>query len=99
MKTLLAITVVLASAASSMSFAATREVTLTVAGMTCPTCPITVKKALTKVAGVDGVTTDFSNKTVTVSYDDTKARPEQLARATGEAGYPSTIQAAKPHGG
>ena len=55
--------------------------------------------ALTKIAGVDSVTTDFANKTVTVSYDDTKARPEQLAKATGEAGYPSTVQPAKPHGG
>lgn len=99
MKTLLAITFVLASAASGMSFAATREVTLAVAGMTCPTCPITVKKALTKVAGVNAVSTDFANKTVTVSYDDTKARPEQLAKATGDAGYPSTIQPAKLHGG
>lgn len=90
---------VLASAASSTSFAATREVTLAVAGMTCPACPITIKKALTKVAGVNAVTTDFANKTVTVSYDDTKAHPEQLAKATGDAGYPSTIQTAKPHGG
>lgn len=99
MKTLLAITVVVASAASSTSFAATSEVTLAVAGMTCPACPITIKKALTKVTGVNTVTTDFANKTVTVSYDDTKARPEQLAKATGEAGYPSTVQAAKLHGG
>lgn len=100
MKTIVAMTLVIASAAASVSLAATRSATLAISGMTCPTCPITVRKALERVAGVSAVTTDFAKKTVTVSYDDTKARPEQLARATGAVGYPSTVQAGpvQPHG-
>ena len=45
---LLALTVAL----SAPAWAATKTVTLSVPSMTCATCPITVKKALTKVEGV-----------------------------------------------
>ena len=34
------------------AWAATQTVTLSVPGMSCATCPITVKKALSKVEGV-----------------------------------------------
>lgn len=98
MKTLPAIAFVLACAVSSVSLASTRQVTLAVPGMTCPTCPLTIRKALQKIDGVGNVAVDLARKTVTVSYEDTKARPDQLAKTTGEAGYPSTIQA-MPHGG
>lgn len=60
--------------------------------MTCPTCPITVKKALQKVAGVEAIQIDYQHKTVTVSYDDAKVRPAQLMQATANAGYPSTLK-------
>ncbi|CDI94334.1 putative periplasmic mercuric ion binding protein component of transporter [Pseudomonas aeruginosa PA38182] len=36
-------------------WAATQTVTLSVPGMTCSTCPITVKKAISKVEGVSKV--------------------------------------------
>ena len=36
-------------ALSAPAWAATKTVTLSVPGMTCATCPITVKKALSKV--------------------------------------------------
>ena len=46
--------VVLATFAAFASplWAAPQTVTLSVPGMNCATCPITVKKALTKVSGV-----------------------------------------------
>ena len=40
------------AAFASPLWAATQTVTLSVPGMNCATCPITVKKALTKVSGV-----------------------------------------------
>lgn len=83
---------ILASSVSGMSMAATRSVTLSVAGMTCPTCPITVKKSLQKLSGVEAIRIDYPHKTVTVSYDDAKVRPAQLTQATANAGYPSTIK-------
>ncbi len=67
-------------------------VTLAVQNMTCPVCPITVKKALEKVSGVSAVKVDFDKKTATVTYDVDQAQPEALTKATANAGYPSTVQ-------
>jgi len=60
--------------------------------MTCPLCPVTVKKSLEKVPGVSAVKVDFDKKTATVTYDANKAQPESLTRATTNAGYPSALQ-------
>ncbi|WP_049307444.1 cation transporter, partial [Pseudomonas aeruginosa] len=51
MKKLLA-SFALATLVAAPAWAATQTVTLAVPGMTCAACPITVKKALTKVEGV-----------------------------------------------
>lgn len=72
--------------------AAQNTVTLDVKNMTCQLCPITVKKSLEKVPGVSAVKVDFGNKTATVTYDTDKAKPETLAKATTDAGYPSFVQ-------
>lgn len=69
-----------------------KTVTLDVPTMTCPVCPITVKKSLETVPGVSAVNVDFAKKTATVVYDDDKAKPEALTKATANAGYPSTVR-------
>ncbi len=92
MKTMLALVLVLTSAVATATLAATHTVTLAVPGMTCPTCPITIKKSLEKVAGVSAITSDVAQKTVTVTYDDAKTQPTALTQATADAGYPSTVQ-------
>lgn len=69
-----------------------KTVTLDVQNMTCPLCPITVKKSLKKVVGVSVVKVDFDKKTATVTYDADKAQPEALTKATTNAGYPSAVQ-------
>ena len=79
-------------ALSAPAWAATKTVTLSVPGMTCATCPITVKKSLEKVSGVSDVQVNFDQKTATVTYDPDKAQPEALTEATANAGYPSTVQ-------
>lgn len=66
-------------------------VILDVRNMTCPLCPITVRKSLEKIAGVSGVLVDFDKKTATVTYDPDQAKPEALTQATANAGYPSTV--------
>jgi mercuric ion binding protein len=68
-----------------------QTITLDVRNMTCPLCPITVKKSLEKVAGVSGVQVDFDRKTATVTYYPDKAKPEALTQATTNAGYPSSV--------
>ena len=59
--------------------------------MTCAVCPITVKKALEKVTGVTSATVDFDKKTASVTFDPDKANPATLAKATSDAGYPSSV--------
>ena len=68
----------------------TRTVTLDVTRMVCPLCPITVKKALMKVPGVDSAAVDFDSKTAVVTFDPDKASVEALTKATASAGFPSS---------
>ena len=73
-------------------FAGTLQtITLDVKNMTCAVCPITVKKALEKVAGVTSATVDFDKKTASVTFDPDNANPGTLAKATSDAGCPSTV--------
>lgn len=72
--------------------AAQKTVTLEVQNMTCPLCPVTVKKSLEKVPGVSAVKVDFDRKTATITYNPDKARPQALTEATTNAGYPSTVE-------
>lgn len=57
--------------------------------MTCAACPITVRKAMMKVAGVKSVEVDFDAKTATVQFDPAKASPGDIAEASTNAGYPA----------
>ena len=73
-------------------FAGTLEtVTFDVKNMTCAVCPITVKKALEKVPGVNSAKVDFEKKTASVTFDPDKASPATLTKATSDAGYPFTV--------
>ena len=79
------------AASISTAWAAPRTVTLSVPTMDCPVCPITVKKALTKVPGVVQTDVNFDKREATVTFDDARANVEALTRATQDAGYPSTV--------
>jgi periplasmic mercuric ion binding protein len=77
---------------SGMALAASRTVTLDVQNMTCAACPITVKKALEHVSGVQQVSVDYASKRATVQFDDTTTTVGSLTEATKVAGYPSAIK-------
>ena len=78
---------------SAASIAASaRTVTLDVINMDCAACPITVRKALEKVPGVDTAKVDFKTKRAVVAFDPAKTTPEALTRATTEAGFPSSVK-------
>ncbi|MEO6959928.1 MAG: mercury resistance system periplasmic binding protein MerP [Burkholderiaceae bacterium] len=74
------------------AWAATKTVTLSVPGMTCAACPITVKAALSKVEGVSKIAVIFDKREATVTFDDAKTSAQALMKATGNAGYPSTLK-------
>jgi len=80
------------TALSLSALAAPAEtVRLDVQNMTCPVCPITVKRSLEQLPGVSTVKVDFAEKMAIVTYDPDKADPEVLTKATTNAGYPSTM--------
>jgi mercuric ion binding protein len=83
-------------AAASPVSAAPRTVTLSVPGMTCAACPITIKKALLKVAGVQKVEVSYEKLEAIVTYDDAKTNVDALTNATKRAGYPSSEKVAAP---
>lgn len=91
MKSLFALAAALLLVASP-AWAAPKTVTLAVPGMTCAACPITVKKALTKVTGVTKVAVDLDALQAVVTFDDAKTTVAALTKATTDAGYPSTVK-------
>ena len=78
-------------ASAGTAAAGSRTVTLDVTKMDCSVCPITVRKALEKVPGVENAKVDFKSKRAIVAFDPAKTSPEALARATADAGFPSSV--------
>lgn len=68
-----------------------RTVTLAVEQMTCAACPITVRKALSHVAGVSATKVDIEAHTATVTFDPAQTTPDALATAVSQAGYPAKV--------
>jgi mercuric ion binding protein len=71
--------------------AESQTVTLGVEHMTCAACPITVRKALSHVAGVSASTVDMKAHTATITFDPTRTTPEVLAAAVSDAGFPAKV--------
>ena len=91
MKQLLTV-LALSAALSAPAWAVTQTVTLSVPGMTCASCPITVKKALNKVEGVENIEVNLEKKEAVVTFDDAKTTVETLLEATKNAGFPSSVR-------
>lgn len=77
---------------SGFLFAAEQSVVLSIPGMNCPVCPITIKKSLQKVNGVKSVTVSYESKTAAVSFDDKLTDIESLLKATENVGYPAILK-------
>jgi mercuric ion binding protein len=76
---------------TNVSLAAVQHIKLSVPGMNCAVCPITVKKSLTSVEGVTLVKVVYDTKTAHVSYDDSLTDIDSLRFATEYVGYPSQL--------
>ncbi|NOX68120.1 MAG: mercury resistance system periplasmic binding protein MerP [Gammaproteobacteria bacterium] len=70
--------------------AAEQTVTMDIEKMTCALCPLTVRKAMERVDGVQDVEVDFDSKIATVTFDDSKTTADAVAQASTEVGYPAT---------
>ena len=92
MRRSLASFLVLACVALAGRAAEPKDVALRVEGMNCALCPITIRKALERMPGVLEARVEYRDKRAHVKYDPDKARPEALAKAVTEAGYPAKVE-------
>jgi len=74
-----------------------RTVTLNVTGMTCGTCPISVRHRAMQLPGVKSASASLDNGgTATVTYEDNAQTPQAIANAITKLGYPASIAELKP---
>ena len=92
MRILKLLSVVALTGLAAPSSAETKTVALDVPSMYCEACPITVKKALTKVEGVSQVDVTLEKREAVVTFDDARADTQKLTKATEDAGYPSSVK-------
>ena len=91
MRSSLAILALAAAGIALPAAAAQKTVVLSVPSMNCATCPITVRKALEKVDGVQKVKATLEPPEAVVTFDDAITSVEKLTEATRQAGYPSSV--------
>lgn len=70
--------------------------TFKVGNMTCAACPITVRKAMSRVDGVKSVEVNFEARTVTATYDPALANTKTIAEASTAVGFPAQARSEKP---
>jgi mercuric ion binding protein len=84
-----------AAIAAQSALATEKTVVLSVPSMYCAACPISVRKALEKVPGVQNVKATYEPKEAVVTFDDSKASVEKLQEATKNAGFPSSLKSGR----
>jgi mercuric ion binding protein len=72
--------------------AAAQSAAFVVDNMTCALCPVTVKKAMEKVTGVQSVQIDFAAGTAIVVFDPAVTSVDAIAAASADAGYPAAVR-------
>jgi copper chaperone len=61
--------------------------TLSVPGISCDHCKMSIEEAVGEIAGVDKVEVDISARTVDLSFDDDAVGLDQIIDAIEEVGY------------
>lgn len=90
-KTIIALVTLGLTAPAGPVHAAPRTVTLDIPNASCELCAPIVKKALSRVAGVQSVKVEEGKKgaAATVTFDDAKTTVDALVDASTNAGYPA----------
>jgi len=78
-------------------YALAKEATtvLHVSGMTCSTCPITIRHRVLKMKGVHKALVERSSATATITFEDSEQTPEAIAKAITRLGYPTAVKGEK----
>jgi len=61
--------------------------TLSITGMHCAACAVTIEKSLKKLHGVSRAAVNFATEKAYVEYDSAEATPNDLEKAVSDAGY------------
>ena len=69
-----------------------REIVLSVPGMDCPMCPVTVRRALSGVDGVFEAEADLETKRALVTFDPQRTDIERLIGAVERAGFSAALE-------
>jgi len=85
----------MAATYAQTGFAQEKTVSMHVAGMTCGTCPISVRHRAMQMKGVHSATVDLDTALATVTYEDSEQSPKAIAQAITKLGYPATVKGAK----
>ena len=83
----IALTAFNSSISSSEEGTNTQEVTLKVEGMTCGTCPLTIKAALKRLDGVVNANVSYEDKEAKVSYEEGKVTVDEIVKTIENAGF------------
>ncbi len=93
------ITALVCGSLGASSFAWAEKVCFEVQGMTCATCPITVKAAIKKIKGITEVKTSFEEKSAVVDFDSQKTNTTEIKNAIVGVGYKAIPQECKKNKG
>jgi copper chaperone CopZ len=78
-------------AADAAAVTANHRAALTIEGMTCGSCSVTVKTAANKLAGLATIEIDVPAGTAAVTFDSAVVSAEQIAAKISAAGYATTV--------
>ena len=81
-----------ASTSASTLSVPTKQAVLSVEGMTCAACSVTVGKSLKRVNGVQEANVTLTPPEAVVNYDPDRVNVDQLTEATKNVGYPSSLK-------
>jgi len=76
-------------------FAQEQTVSMHVSGMTCGTCPISVRHRAMQMKGVHSASVDLDAALATITFENSEQSPQAIAQAITKLGYPATITGAK----
>ncbi|PRR80125.1 Copper-exporting P-type ATPase A [Clostridium liquoris] len=65
---------------------------LNIEGMTCAACARAVERSAKKVEGVTEANVNFASEKLSLTYDDTKAKLEDVQRSVEKAGYKALVE-------
>ncbi|WP_242336650.1 MULTISPECIES: heavy-metal-associated domain-containing protein [unclassified Anaeromyxobacter] len=73
--------------------AGSATVSLHVEGMTCASCRVAVRTALSKLDGVKDARVDVDRKSAAIDFDPTRVTPQQMVDAVNRLGYQASLPA------